>query len=346
MSNPLIHIFYTGGTIGMIRNSENRWVLDPEFATKLRNQYLRGHNVPEWDIEVRNPTLDSSNMSPEDWLSIAKYIQDKEREDPHAYTGYVVLHGTDTMAYTVSALTFMIEELTKPIIFTGSQVPMSQPGNDALPNVVQSLNCAAAERILPQVYLYFFDRLMLGCRTVKIHTDDRNGFDTPNLDAVATVVDEEMVFSENISGLSGVKAANSLTIQEFTETQVGVLRLFPGLSKPIAENFLDMDGLKGAILHAYGAGNGPASLGDVFTEAARTKILVACTQCLRGSVDFTYETGLGQYGVVSGHDMTLEAATTKLFWLLSKYPDDPGRIKSEMQRDIKGELTVRPGITS
>jgi L-asparaginase len=343
METPLVHIYYTGGTIGMIKDSEDKWVLDPEFSTKLRTKYLLNIRVPQWDIYVRERTLDSSNMTPQDWESIAAYIKKKEEDNPGKYSGYVILHGTDTMAYTTSALTFMIENPPKPIIFTGSQVPMSEERNDAINNVVDSLRLAGPDQhppLPPHVYLLFFRKLMLGCRAVKIDTKEWDAFDTPNLPSVATMVNEEIMFNEQyMTGLQKMKTTGELTIREFTETEVGVLRLFPGLSKSIAENFFFAGELKGAIIHAYGAGNGPGSLEDVFKEAAGKKVVVACTQCLKGSVSFDYATGLGRYGVISGHDMTLEAATTKLFWLFSKYPGDPVKIKEEMQRNTRGELT-------
>jgi L-asparaginase len=341
MSNTLIHIFYTGGTIGMIRNPEGQLVLDPDFVNKLRNSYLHGvPNLPPWDISIRNPTLDSSNMSPQDWLSIATYISVTEAANPGKYTGYVILHGTDTMAYTASALTFMISGLTKPVIFTGSQIPMSAPRNDAVNNVVNALN-AAAKYPKPEVCLFFFDKLMLGCRTVKIDSADWNAFDSPNRAPLGNVVDGELVFEKGLTGELEKVAEANLTIQEFTATEVALLRLFPGLSPLIAENVLK-DPLKGAVLHAYGAGNGPRNLEDVFTRAAKeeNKILIACTQCLRGSVDIgNYETGLGKCGVISGYDMTVEAAVTKLFWLFSKYPGNIESIKRQMQLPLKGELT-------
>jgi L-asparaginase len=341
MSNTLIHIFYTGGTIGMFRNPEGQLVLDPDFVNKLRNTYLHGvPNLPPWDISIRNPTLDSSNMSPQDWLSIATYISVTEAANPGKYTGYVILHGTDTMAYTASALTFMISGLTKPVIFTGSQIPMSAPRNDAVNNVVNALN-AAAKYPKPEVCLFFFDKLMLGCRTVKIDSADWNAFDSPNRAPLGNVVDGELVFEKGLTGELEKVAEANLTIQEFTATEVALLRLFPGLSPLIAENVLK-DPLKGAVLHAYGAGNGPRNLEDVFTRAAKeeNKILIACTQCLRGSVDIgNYETGLGKCGVISGYDMTVEAAVTKLFWLFSKYPGNIESIKRQMQLDLKGELT-------
>lgn len=350
MSIQPVHIFYTGGTIGMIWNDERKqWELDPQFQRKLREEYLRGYDVPEWDIFVRERTLDSSNMTPEDWLSIADYIKKKETDFPNRYSGYVILHGTDTMAYTASALTFMIENLSKPVILTGSQVPMSVEENDAVDNVVHSLRLAGPpERprapLPPAVYLFFFFKLMLGCRTTKVDTTDWDGFDSPNF-PVLVYVDEEneiMVDEEIFAQIPAAMAKGALTIQPFSETAVGVLRLFPGLSPALARNFLLNEQLKGAVLHAYGAGNGPGSLCDIFKAANKaSKILVAVSQCMWGSVHFDYATGLGRCDAISGFDMTVEAAVTKLFWLLSKYnyPSEVELIKKEMQRNIKGELT-------
>lgn len=342
MSNLLIHIFYTGGTIGMYRPTPGApLVLDPDFVPKLRNRYLAGiPNLPDWDITIRNPTLDSSNMSPQDWLSIATYISVTEAANPGKYAGYVILHGTDTMAYTASALTFMISGLTKPVIFTGSQVPMSEPTNDAVNNVVNALK-AAAKYEKPQVCLFFFNKLMLGCRTVKIDSANWEAFDSPNRAPLGNLVDGELVFEKALTAEPEMAREASLTVQEFTATEVALLRLFPGLSPTIAENVL-RNPLKGAVLHAYGAGNGPGNLEDVFTRAAKVenKVLVACTQCLRGSVNINnYETGLGKCGVISGYDMTVEAAVSKLFWLFSKYPGNVEFIKQQMQLNLKGELT-------
>lgn len=341
MNNARIHIFYTGGTIGMIRNNENRWVLDPDFKNKLRDTYLRNiPNLPVWDLCVREPTLDSSNMSPADWLSIAKYIENKEKEDPNKYNAYVVLHGTDTMAYTASALTFMINGLRKPVILTGSQIPMSAPINDALRNVTGALRTAATYP-KPEVCLFFYNKLMLGCRTVKVHTSDFDAFDSPNLSPLAVIENDQIVYNKTLAEQPRLFTAEELSIQEFAETTVGVLRFFPGLSATIAENVL-RNPLKGAVLHAFGSGNGPQNLEDVFKKVtSENKILVACTQCLRGSVNINdYDTGLGKCGVISGFDMTIEAAVAKLFWLLSVYGDNTEEIKIQMQLNLRGELTI------
>lgn len=331
-------MYYTGGTIGMTATTPRG--RDPLFEQRMRDALRGVEGIPAFDFEARAELLDSSNMTPDDWAEIARYIASRQDR----YRAFVILHGTDTMAYTTSALTFMIEGLSKPVIVTGSQVPLAVPVNDARDNLIGSLKAAGDARIPPVVSLFFKEKLLLGCRATKVDASDWDAFDSPNAKALALVTKDGIELNEQVGlpSRDGVKAA--LHVQEFTHTQVGLLRLFPGISGKITENFLQAP-LEGAVLHAYGSGNGPsrernAPFRDALRGAvARGAVLVACTQCLRGSVDLSlYRTGLGDDGVISGYDMTAEAALTKLFWLLSR-----GLSRSEVERlmqlNLRGELT-------
>ncbi|HYU35973.1 MAG TPA: type I asparaginase [Thermoanaerobaculia bacterium] len=335
-------VYYTGGTIGMTAERPRR--ADPNFRTNMANA-LRGiPGIPEWDFEALPDPLDSSSMTPKHWESIAKYIEDRQ----HRYRAFVILHGTDTMAYTTSALTFMIRGLTKPIIFTGSQVPLAVPGGDARANLIASLRLAGDYRLpRAEVCLVFGGKVLRGCRATKVSAEEWDAFDSPNFPPLARATEDGIELSEQAGLPPDEEAGVALQVQEFTQTEVGLLRLFPGISARITENFLRSP-LKGAVLHAFGSGNGPSDpdFRRVLREAIRRRenrvVIVACTQCLRGSVDLSlYQSGLGGEGVISGWDMTAEAAVTKLFWLLS-VESDPRAVERRMQQNERGELT-RPG---
>jgi L-asparaginase len=331
-------VYYTGGTIGMTADRPRR--PDPNFRTNMSNALRGVAGIPDWDFDSLQSPLDSSSMTPSHWESIARYVESRQ----HRYRAFVILHGTDTMAYTTSALTFMIRGLTKPIIFTGSQVPLAVPGGDARANLIASLRIAGDYRLpRPEVCLGFGGKLLRGCRATKVSAEEWDAFDSPNFPPLARATEGGIEFSEQM-GLPPVEEVDvALHVQGFTETEVGLLRLFPGISARITENFLRPP-LKGAVLHAFGSGNGPSdpSFRRALREAVQRRdgvVIVACTQCLRGSVDLSlYETGLGAEGVISGFDMTAEAAVAKLFWLLSE-ESDRRVVKSRMQQNERGELT-------
>lgn len=339
MDTNTVLIYYTGGTIGMIKGPNGRLIADPNFPNNLRKALESEPGLPAWRLDIRERLLDSSNMTPADWASIAAYIV----RNQNSYKAIVVLHGTDTMAYTTSALPFMINCPQKPIIFTGSQIPLSQPGNDARSNVIYSLRAAADYALpKPEVCLFFGTSLLRGCRSVKVDTASFTAFDSPNFPHLATVVDGHLEFNTSIDPPPGCDETDTAELQELTETRAGVLRLFPGISSVITQNFL-ADPIKGVVLHTYGSGNGPTN-DKKFTDAlekanADGVILVACTQCLKGGVSpDSYETGLGRFGVVNGYDMTVEAALPKLFWLLSRGLP-PREIKAQIEKNLRGELT-------
>jgi L-asparaginase len=295
-------------------------------------------SIPSFTIHDYAPLLDSSNMTPVDWFKIARDIADHFKE----YDGFIVLHGTDTMAYTASALPFMLEGLRKPVVITGSQIPLCEVRNDARENLITSLLIAANYEI-PEVCLYFGGKLLRGCRSTKVSADGFAAFDSPNFPPLGTAgIDIEV----NWDLVRKPNGRGRLRVHEFRAPVVSALRLFPGISPDLVRNVLRAP-LQGLVLEAYGIGNGPDHdeqfLAALEEATARGVVIVDCTQCLEGTVDLDeYATGtaLARAGVISGYDLTAEAALAKLFYLLSR-GGSPKKVKREMQRDLRGEITVR-----
>jgi L-asparaginase len=331
-----VYIAYTGGTIGMNR-TRSGYLPEGGYLQQQMEEMpeLRHPSMPAFTIHEYSPLLDSANMTPREWVKIARDIA----RNYSKYDGFVVLHGTDTMAYTASALPFMLRGLAKPVIITGSQIPLCEIRNDARENLITSL-LIAAKYPVPEVCLYFGGKLLRGCRSVKVSANGFAAFDSPNAPPVG-IVGSEIEIQQPIHPPS----RGRLRVEEFdTSVVVSALRLFPGIAPDLVRNVLRPP-LKGLVLETYGVGNGPDQdrefLAVIEEATKRGVVIVDCTQCLEGTVDlseYAAGTALARAGVISGYDMTTEAALAKLYYLFSRgYV--PAKVKREMQRDFCGEMT-------
>lgn len=334
-------LIYTGGTIGMIENSKTG-------ALESFNYESMVHHVPELgklnfniDTVQFEPPIDSSDMHPAIWCRLASIIAEKYDD----YTGFVVLHGTDTMAYTASALSFMLRNLTKPVILTGAQLPIKEIRTDGKENLLTSLEIAAAQiagkPIVREVCVFFENHLMRGNRTTKINAENFNAFHScnyPNLAEAGIHIKYENAY------MLSPEDGKGMTLQNKYDSNVAILSLFPGIQEAIVKAVLETSGLKGVILKTFGSGNAPhLDFLMKYLKAATDRgiIIVNVTQCLEGMVEMDrYESGrqLLEAGVVCGKDMTIEAALTKLMILLGlNYTTE--EIREQMTVSFAGELS-------
>ncbi|MEA4987838.1 MAG: asparaginase [Anaerovorax sp.] len=337
MQKKNVCIIYTGGTIGMTK-TKNGYAPQDGYLPLLLSQMseLQSPRMPNYTLIELNPLLDSSNIAVNEWNQIANTI-DLNYEK---FDGFVVLHGTDTMAYTASALSFMLENLKKPVILTGSQIPFCEVRNDAKDNLITALLIAAEENI-PEVCLYFSGKLLRGNRSTKMSADELIAFDSPNYPPLAQAGVRIRISKNNVLK----KTSEPFSMQLLSPSPIAVLKIFPGIQFGIFENLVTKD-LKGIVLEAFGAGNIPnydhAFLRTLEKAAENNIVIVVCTQCLRGSAqigDYETSAALQKNGVVSAYDMTVEAAVTKLYYLISKGYSKI-EIERKMEENLRGELTV------
>ncbi|MBI2785093.1 MAG: asparaginase [Legionella longbeachae] len=333
-----ILIINTGGTISCI-NTKNGYEPALGYVASVLQQItlLKHKDMPEYIIKEYDPLLDSSNMTVHDWNRIAKDIADNYEH----FDGFIIFHGTDTMAYTASALSFMLEHLGKPVIITGSQIPLSEVRNDAIDNVVTSLWICAHQPV-HEVCIYFNQRLLRGNRTQKVSSQGFKAFDSPNFPHLASIGIEIKVQKNLLLKLPQKKFFRLQTVEpQF----IANFRLFPGFATDVLAYILNQP-LRALILETYGAGNAqnndPRFLKLLQDACARGVIIINCTQCQQGGVKMNqYATGhaLKNAGLISGHDMTQEAVHCKLLYLLSKKLDIL-EVKKMMEMELCGELTL------
>ncbi|MBR3855762.1 MAG: type I asparaginase [Bacteroidaceae bacterium] len=337
-----ILIIYTGGTIGMIRNSVTGALESFNFDHLLRHvPELRQFNL---NISSRafNPPIDSSDMNPALWGRIVEIIHTNYDK----FDGFVILHGTDTMAFTASALSFMLEGLMKPVILTGSQLPIGVLRTDGKENLLTAIEIAAAKNadgspVVPEVCIYFHQKLMRGNRCTKTSADSFDAFNSPNCTYLATA-GMEILYNRHI--IRPYDASAQLRPNYKMSSDIIIFSLFPGIKQSVVEKILSGKELKGIIFRTFGAGNAPQAqwLVDALERAtAENKVIVNVTQCSTGSVKMRlYETGLQllEAGIISGRDMTVEAALTKMMFLLGQsLPVD--EVRRLMKKNLAGEIT-------
>ncbi len=334
-----VYIAYTGGTIGMERAAVGYRPAPGFLARQMaESRTLQRPGMPRYEIREYEPLLDSSNMTPADWVKIGRDIHRRYDE----FDGFIVLHGTDTMAYSAAALSFMFENLGKPILFTGSQVPLMEIRTDARENLVTSLLIAAEEKI-PEVCLFAGNRLLRGNRATKVSAERYLAFDSPNFPALGDA-EVELRIHRRLLLPAPAGELRFHPVAAPAGPQVADLRLFPGISAETLDRFLAPP-LDGVVLHTYGVGNAPDDprlLAVLERATKRGVVIVNCTQCLHGAVRMeSYATGhgLARAGVLSGRDMTPEAALTKLYYLLSLGLPQ-AEVRRLIEEDLRGELTL------
>lgn len=333
-----ILIIHTGGTIGMTRTADG-YKPDGEYFRNaiFHMDSLKAKGMPKWDFIECKPLLDSSKMSVNECNKMGKLISDNYDK----YDGFVVLHGTDTMAYSASALSFMLENLNKPVILTGSQIPLCEVRSDGRDNMISSM-LIAGSGIVKEVCIYFGGILIRGNRAIKYSASDMRAFKSPNYPVLAN---GEISISYNESALLKPHK-KPFHLQTFDDVPIGVIRVFPGIKFDLFESVLTGN-LKGVVIETFGSGNVPDDNGSLIKLLNKAKekgiIIVVCSQCSKGSVDMlAYEAGSGlrKAGAISGKDMTSETAVTKLYYLFNKYKKTE-QIKKMMEKNICGELTEK-----
>lgn len=342
--NRSILLIYTGGTIGMKQDPDTLALKPFNF-----NQILE--EVPELkkfgckiDTLSFDPVIDSSDVQPEFWVKLANIIKGMYTQ----YDGFVVLHGTDTMSFTASALSFMFENLAKPVVLTGSQLPIGMLRTDGKENLISSIEIASAadsegNPMVPEVCIYFESQLYRGNRTTKYNAENFRAFRSANYPVLADVG----IHIKYNPALIRYPAnpAGELVVSEKFCTDVAVLKIFPGITPAVVDAILNMEGLKGVVLETFGSGNAPTAdwfVNRIKDAVHRGIIVLNVTQCHAGKVDMdAYATGvaLKKEGVISGYDSTTEAALTKMFFVLGQ-TDRKEEVKALLESNLRGEITI------
>lgn len=336
-----ILVIYTGGTIGMILDKESKTLHPLDF--EQLSEFIPEFDNCDYDMDYVSfdPTIDSSNMGPEGWIKLASIIEGHYEY----FDGFVILHGSDTMAYSASALSFMLENLNKPVIFTGSQLPLGINRTDGKENFVTAVEIAAHHEddtpLVPEVCLYFENQLFRGNRTFKYNAENFEAFQSVNYPALADVG----VYIKYNSNAIRKMNFRKLKVHKKLDTSVAVLKLFPGIEDDLVKHILHKEGLKAVVLETYGTGNSHTD--PSFIEIIRKSIesgltILNITQCKGGAVEhgkYQASIPLSEAGVLSGYDMTTEAAVTKFMFLMGQGYEGK-KLSEAMQQSLRGELSV------
>ena len=337
MKQNKVLIVYTGGTIGMVQDENGS--LHP-FALDRIYDAVPQLRACSYDIDsvTLDRIIDSSNMCPELWGDIARII---EREYDR-YDGFVVLHGTDTMAYTASALSFMFKNLGKPIVLTGSQLPLGMLRSDGRENIICALEIASCRlATIPEVCIFFESHLYRGNRSTKINAENFDAFESYNYPSLAKV-GINIAFKEH---LFLPMPTETLQVRTNFDSRVAVLKLFPGIGEAVVRAVLGAPDLQGVVVETYGSGNAPtdewfiAALDDAIRRGV---IVMNVTQCKAGAVkmrQYAASCDMDRIGVVGAGDITIEAAITKMMYLLGNYPGDKEHVKLRLSQSLRGEIT-------
>lgn len=340
-NNKKILIIYTGGTIGMVKDPETGLLKPLDFKHLM-------HQIPElkqfgFEIHTKTfePVIDSSEIKPTFWVKLAGMIHESYRQ----YDGFVILHGTDTMAFTASALSFLLQNTGKPIILTGAQLPLGTLRTDGKENLISSIEIAAdtlqGKPVVPDVCVYFEYKLMKGNRTTKYSAETFNAFISPNYPVLA---ESGVHIQYNHDAIRKGGSTDELVYSPQLNTDVTYLKLYPGISQKVVKSVLGIENLKGVVLETFGAGNAPRDewfIAELGRFIDRGGVILNTTQCMAGSVDMSlYETGhtLEKIGVISGKDITTEAAITKMMYVMGQSVT-PAEQKTLLMTPLCGEMS-------
>ena len=331
-------MIYTGGTIGMVKDADGS--LQPFAMERIYDTLpLLHHTGYDIDSCQLSNIIDSSNMTPEFWVDIANIIESRYED----YDGFVVLHGTDTMAYTASALSFMFKNLAKPIVLTGSQLPLGMLRSDGRENIICALEIASAREVLiPEVTIFFESHLYRGNRSTKVSAENFDAFSSFNYPSLAKA-GIKISYKEHLF-LPMPDAP--LKVRKSFDRRIAVLKLFPGILPSVVSSILGTPDLQGVIIETFGSGNAPTEKWfiDALQEAVdRGIIIFNVTQCKAGAVQmrqYQASCDMDRMGVIGGHDITVEAAVTKMMYLLGNFPNKKDKVRQRLSQSLRGEISV------